>query len=69
MIMPDENRPHRRKTCSLAILSAKNLKLTGLGLNPGLRGDRAAINRVSDGTDTFGIQMPMENSHTRLILE
>jgi hypothetical protein len=69
MIIPEENRPNRRKTCSRAILSTKNLKRTGLGLKPGLRGDRAAINRVSDGTDPFGIQTPMENLHARLILQ
>jgi len=48
--MPEENRPNRRKTCSRTILSTKNLKWTGLGLKPGLHGDRAAINRGSEGT-------------------
>ena len=69
MIMPEETRPNRRKTCSRVILSTKNLKWTGLGLKPGLRGDRAVSNRVSDGTDPFGIQTPMENLQTRLILQ
>jgi hypothetical protein len=64
MIMPEENRPTRRKTCSRAILSTKNLTWTGRGLNTGLRGDRMTINR----TDPSGIQTPMENSHTGLIL-
>ena len=69
MIMPEENRPNRRKACSRAILSTKNLKWTGLGLKPGLRGERAASNRVSDGTNPFGIQTPMENLYTGLVLQ
>ena len=66
---PEETQPNRRKICSPAILSTKNLKWTGLGLKPGLRGDRTAIHRMSDGMDPFGIQTPMENLYTRLILQ
>jgi hypothetical protein len=41
------------KTCTSATLSATNLTLTHLGSNLGLRGERPATDRLSDGT-AFG---------------
>jgi len=44
MILTTENRSTWRKSpASSATLSATNLTCTGLGLNPGLRGDRPAL--------------------------
>jgi hypothetical protein len=64
MIMPEENRPTRRKTCPRAILSTKYPTWTSLGFNLGPRDEKVAINRLSDGTAPFGIQTPVENSDT-----
>jgi len=40
-----------QKTCYSATEFTTNLTWTGLGWNPGLRGDRSATNRLSHGRD------------------
>jgi hypothetical protein len=47
MILTGENRSTRGKTCPSAIT---NPTWTDLGLNPGLRGEKPATNRLSHGT-------------------
>jgi hypothetical protein len=51
-ILTGENRSTRRETCPNATLSVTNLTWTDLGVNPGARGDRPAINRLSRGMGT-----------------
>jgi hypothetical protein len=45
-----ENRSTRGKACPSATLSTANPIYTEPGSNPGLRGERPAINRLSHGT-------------------
>jgi hypothetical protein len=47
MILTGENRRSRRNTCPSTTLSTTNPTRTGVGLDPGLRGDRPAANRLS----------------------
>jgi hypothetical protein len=47
MILTEENRSTRGKTCSSATLSTTNPTWTDPGSNPGLRGERPAANRLS----------------------
>ena len=46
IILTWENRSTRRETCLSATLFSIRLRGTGLGLNPGLRGERASTNRL-----------------------
>jgi hypothetical protein len=57
MKLTGKNRGTRRKTCPSATLSTTNPTCTDPGLNPGLRGERPATNRVSQTTN--------ENTQTR----
>jgi hypothetical protein len=50
MKLTGENRSTRRKTCPSATLSTTNPTWTDPGSNPGLRGERLATNRLSNGT-------------------
>jgi hypothetical protein len=50
MKLTGENRGTRGKTCPSAILSTTNPSWTDPGLNPGLRGEKPATNRLSQGT-------------------
>jgi hypothetical protein len=50
MMLTEEKRSTGRETCNSATLSTKNPTLTGLGLNPSLRCERPATNRLSHGT-------------------
>ena len=50
MKLTGENRSTRGKTCPSATLSTTNPTWTRPGLNPGLRGERPATNRLSHGT-------------------
>jgi len=49
-ILTRENRSNRRETCFGATLSSTKPTWTGLGLKPGLRGERAVTNRLSRDT-------------------
>ena len=53
MKLTEENRSTRRKICPSATLTTTNLTWTDPGLNPGLRGERLATNRLSHGTATL----------------
>jgi hypothetical protein len=46
----DTERPKYMKTCPSATLCTINPKHTELGLSSGLRGDRPATNRLTEGT-------------------
>jgi hypothetical protein len=50
MILTEENRRARRKTCLSAILSTTNPTWIEPGANPGLRGELPATNRLTHGT-------------------
>jgi hypothetical protein len=50
IILTEENRRTRRKTCSSATLSTTNTTWIDTGANPGLRGERPATNHLSHGT-------------------
>jgi hypothetical protein len=50
MTLMGENRSTRRKPCDSTILHIRNPMWTGLGLNPGFRGDTPANNRLNRGT-------------------
>jgi hypothetical protein len=50
MKLTRENRGTRGKTCPSATLSTTNLTWTNPGSNPGLRGGRPAVNRLSHVT-------------------
>jgi hypothetical protein len=50
MKLTGENRSTRGKTCPSATSSTINPTWTDPGSNPGLRGGRPAINRLSHGT-------------------
>jgi hypothetical protein len=50
MKLTGENRSTRGNTCPSAILSTTNPTWTDPGSNPGLRGERPANNRLSNGT-------------------
>jgi hypothetical protein len=50
MKLTGENRSTWGKACPSATLSTTNPTWTDLGLNPGLRGERLATNRLSHGT-------------------
>jgi hypothetical protein len=50
MKLTGENRSTRGKSCRSATLSTTNPTWTDPGLNPGLRGERPATNRLSHGT-------------------
>jgi hypothetical protein len=50
MKLTRDNRSTRRKTCPSATLSNTNPTWTDPGSNPGLRGEKPATNRLSDGT-------------------
>jgi hypothetical protein len=50
MKLTGENQSTRGKTCPSATLSTINPTWTDPGLNPGLRGERPASNRLSHGT-------------------
>jgi hypothetical protein len=50
MKLTGENRSTRGKICHSATLSTTNPTWIDLGLNPGLRGERPATNRLSHGT-------------------
>jgi hypothetical protein len=52
MVLTEENRRTRRKTCLTATLSTTNPTWTDLGANPGLHGGRPPTNRLSHGTAT-----------------
>jgi hypothetical protein len=45
----------RRKPCPSATLSTTNPTWTDPGSNPGVRGERPAINRLSHGTAQFRV--------------
>jgi hypothetical protein len=51
MILTGESRQAWRKACPNTTLSITNPAWTGLGANPGLRGEKPATNRLSYGTD------------------
>ena len=53
MILRDENRSTRRKICPSATLSTTNPTWTGLGVNPGLRGERPTTNRLGHRLFSF----------------
>jgi hypothetical protein len=53
MKLTGENGSTWGKTCHSATLSTTNPTWTGPGSNPGLRGERQAINRLSHGTAYF----------------
>jgi len=46
MVLTGENRSTGEQTCHNATLCTKNLTWSGLGSNPGLRGERLAIDRL-----------------------
>jgi hypothetical protein len=50
MKLAGENRSTRRKTCPSATLSTTHPTWTAQGSNPGVRGERPATNRLSQGT-------------------
>jgi hypothetical protein len=50
MTQTGENRSTWRKTCHSTILHNRNPRWTGLGLNPGFRGDTPANNRLNRDT-------------------
>jgi hypothetical protein len=50
MKLTGENQSTRGKSCPSATLCTTNPTWTDPGLNPGLRGDRSATNRLSHGT-------------------
>ena len=51
MVLRGRNPKHwEKKTCTSSTLSTTNLTRTRLGLNPTLRGDRSATNRLRHGT-------------------
>jgi hypothetical protein len=50
------------KTCPSATLSTTNPTWTDLGLNPGLRGERAATNRLSHGRTKGRLVFPSINN-------
>jgi hypothetical protein len=50
LILTEQNRRTRRKTCPSATLSTKNSTRTDRGSNPDLRGDRSATNCLNHGT-------------------
>jgi hypothetical protein len=55
MKLTGENRRTRGKTRPSATLSITNTTWTDPGSNPGLRGGRPAVNRLSHGTATFKV--------------
>jgi hypothetical protein len=50
MKLTGETRSTREETCPSATLSTTNLTRTDPGLNPGLRGEKPATNRLSHDT-------------------
>jgi hypothetical protein len=54
MKLTGENRSTRGKTCPSATLSTTYPTWNDPGSNPGLRGERAATDRLSHGTTTGG---------------
>jgi hypothetical protein len=50
MKLTGEKRSTRGKTCPSVTLSTTNPTRTDLGSNPGLRGEKLATNRMSNGT-------------------
>jgi hypothetical protein len=70
MILTGENRRTRRKTCHSATLSTTNPTWIDPGANPGLRGERPAINHLSHdrGSTTRIITYYTEASLHRLAL-
>jgi hypothetical protein len=50
MILTEENRRTQRNICPSATLSTTNPTWNDPGVNPGLRGERPATNRLSHGT-------------------
>jgi hypothetical protein len=50
MKLTGENRSTRGETCPSVTLSTTNPTWTDPGSNPGLRGERPAINRLNHGT-------------------
>jgi hypothetical protein len=53
MKLTGENLSTRGETCPSAILSTTNPTWTDPGLNPGLRGETPATNRLSHGTAMY----------------
>jgi hypothetical protein len=58
-----ENLSTRGKTCPSATLSTTTPTRTDSGLNPGLRGERPATNRLSHGTALFLLLLLLVFSH------
>jgi hypothetical protein len=55
MILTEETRRTRRKTCPSATLSTTNPTWIDPGANVGLRGERPATNRLSHGTTKYRV--------------
>jgi hypothetical protein len=66
MIMTNENQSTWRRTCLSATSSTTNLTQTGLWWNPGLRGERPPIKRLSHGTHHSYATYPILTSELRI---